>query len=56
MDIVDDIMTSNFLAANFNATYARYIRVVCIMNKNEGILLLRKNLTIDTPVVKMLGI
>lgn len=54
-DIVDDVMSSNFLATNSLVTYARYIRVRKISCKKEDVLLLLVSLSSDTPVAKMLG-
>lgn len=56
LDIVDSMLSSNFLAKNFKAIYARYICVDKMMMKNEGVLPLLMGLAIDVPVVKRMRI
>lgn len=56
IDIVVDIISSGFLAANSRATYVRYIRVGKIMIKPKEVLPLIMNLDGNAPVVKTLGI
>lgn len=38
LDIVDDMVSSNVLAANYRVIYAGYIRVAKMMIKNEFVL------------------
>lgn len=56
MDIVDDIMSSTFLAANSRATYTRYIRVHKVLIKRKYELAQLKNIGRDAPATNTLGI
>lgn len=56
LNIVDDMMSSNVLAANSMTTYACYIRVTKINIKNEEALPPAVGHGMGAPVVKMLGI
>lgn len=56
LDVTDNMLPSNFLAANFKASYAHYIRVAKILIKNESVLPLLVGPGMDVPVVKTLGI
>lgn len=56
LDILNDLMPWNILAANSKATYAHYICVAKMMMKNKGVLSLLVSLPMDAPVVKTLSI
>lgn len=56
LEIVDDMMLSNFLAANPKATFARYIRVAKSMIKKESVPPLLVSLFMDAPVLTTPGI
>lgn len=47
LDIVDDIMSSNILAANSKAISARYIRVIKMTIRNKNVLLLVVSVVMD---------
>lgn len=54
-DTNEIMMSSNFLVANSEATYTRYIRVAKMIINNKGVLALLLNLFMDVPVVKTLS-
>lgn len=56
LDIVNNMMWTNFSATSFWPTYDRYIRVAKKLTRNNSILSLLLNLAMDTTVVKKLGI
>lgn len=56
MDIVEDMMPSNFFAASSIATYIRYIVVCIVMFKHRGILILLVKPKRDAPATKTLSI
>lgn len=56
MDIVDDMMPSTFLTANFTEIYACYLRVCMITSNHNGVLSLLFILDGDAPASKTQGI
>lgn len=56
LDTVDDIISSNFLAANSKPTYPRYIFISKMMIKKGDILPLLVSLFMDALVLETLGI
>lgn len=52
MDIVEDRMSSSFLAANYKSTYIRYNRVGKMIIKHQCVLSLLVTLSIDAPAGK----
>lgn len=55
-DIVEDMTPSNFLTANFRATYTHYIRIGKMIIKYRVVLPLPVKLARDTPAAKTFGI
>lgn len=55
-NIVDDIMSSSFSAANFRATYARWFRVSEMIFKRKYLISMPLNLGLDPPSTRVLGI
>lgn len=51
LDIMEDIMSFNFLAATSKAIYACHISIAKMKIKNECVLSLRMHLDMDAPVV-----
>lgn len=56
LDIVENMMSSKFLAENSKATYAWYIHAAKMMIKNNGALPLLVSLSVNVTVVKPMGI
>lgn len=52
MDIVDDMMSFNCLAANAKAAHVRYVDFAEMVIKDKGVLPLLVSLAMDAPVVK----
>lgn len=55
-DIVEDMNSSKFLAANSISTYICYMRVGRMMTMHQGVLLLLERLVTDASVTKTLGV
>lgn len=55
MNVADYMMSSNFLAANFRATYVQYIKIGKIMIKHEYMLFLLRELGRNVPAAKTPG-
>lgn len=56
LDIMDEMMSSNFLAVSLRESYAHYCHVAKMVIKNEGVLPLLVDLVMVVSVVKMLSI
>lgn len=55
MDVVEDMMYSNVLAGNFEATYKRYIRISRMMIEHQDILRLPVKVSEDPTATVPLG-
>lgn len=56
MDVVDDIISSIVLAANFRAIYIRYTTVDRMIIKHRGMIYLLSNPNRDVPGARTLGV